>query len=639
MKRIRVVALLLVVLVLFSACGGGSKDNSSVASVQVPVDIKTGEYYVVFPKDTDYRAQYALPIYKVMKEWEGMKVYCADDSNVNDVPEIIIGDCNRTLVSEAYAALGLVGGGNNGDYIIYEKDRNIVITGYTEEAIKQAVDYFINTILPQGTLMSGVAYYHLSPNESAATVTVNNVKLNGNFRLITPQYNMSYIVRMQINELEKTFNDKLGVTLKESTDATTSPFTQELINSFSNSTWGNCETDEDYQNYLRAYNALDKTKTPTDFAYEIVIGDCDRAGRPVITNKDEYTIKIAGNKIYLTGGSVSATAMAVSEFNKMISGGNVALTDASTVVGSYNETVAGYNRDNYYTLTWSDDFEGNAIDTNKWHVSYGRDDTIYSSGLNGRTPARASKDLNNNYVQDGKLYICAAYDKDYYYGGHLSTKDKMHVQYGYVEISCLKPFGQGFWTTLWVDNQLREPGLGRMEIDVNESYGPGHLSLQNSITWINAKGIRNTLSKYGFKIDHGTGFNKSTINYGKDTRGFHMDFHTFGYGWDKDELFFTVDGKETARYNYATEAMVYSDKSAASANFPGVSQDKVMKAELEVTKSAFATPAYLRLSMAVGFAIRKHVVKDGDKEWTETNKFVVDYVHIYQLSDHKLYFY
>ena len=490
------------------------------------------------------------------------------------------------------------------------------------------------------TYVGCVSYCMISgttPPAPEKGITVNGVKLDNRYTLVVPQYNMSYLVRIQLEELQKAFASEIGTTLPEATDATAPAFTKENSDYFYGKSWGNCETATDYKNYVNAIESLDKTKSKTEYVYEVVIGDCDRAGRPVVSDKNQYIIKVIGNKIFLNGGSPAATAMAVSEFTKMVKSGPLALTNASTFVGNYNDVISKYNRDSYYTLTWGDDFEGTTIDTSKWNVSYGYDETVYDSGLNGRTPLRGSRALNNNYVQDGKLYICAAYDSNYYYGGHLSTNGLMTFKYGYVETSCLKPFGQGFWTSLWVDNYRRDTGLGRMEIDVNESYGPGHVTLQNTFAWVNWSGRQAVLSKYNFNIPYNYAFNKTNIQFNTDNRGYYLDFHTFGYGWDENELFFTIDGKVTSSYDYATAAMVFGNLSSAGSLDTTI--ENARAAEIEITKSAFATPAFLRVSMAVGFSSREFIVPDGSKEWTETNKFIVDYVHVYQLAGQQIYSY
>ena len=636
MKRIRFISLLVVALLVFSAFGTGCRQDKEKTEEPTYLDYKTGKYFVIAPEGSEYKTTYCKTIQTEMRKWEGMEVYSGDDVVTREEPEIMIGNCNRPAVTEALAALYNIGGGYASDFIIYVTGGNIVLIGNSDSATEQAVEYYINNMLSEGRIQNGVAYYQLGTRDGFSNITINNEKFDGRYYIITPERNMSYIVRLQIEELTKALIAKTGFNPREMTDTQTPEFTYETLNLYRLNTWDNCESDEDFQNYRNHFESLDKTKAVTDYTYEIVIGNCDRAGCPSITDKDQYTITVSGKRVFLNGGSPSATAMAVSEFTKMVNSGNLTLTDVSTVVGSYSQTVAGYNRDNYYTLAWGDDFEGNSIDTDKWQVSYGRDGTIYASGLNHRIPARASKTLNNNYVQDGKLYICAAYDKNHYYGGHLQTKDTMTFQYGYVEYSCMKPFGQGFWTTLWVDNQHLDRGLGRMEIDVNESFGSTHMVLQNSITWVNTKGIRNTITNYDIRLPYGTHFDKSDPYYVTDTRGFHMDFHTFGFGWDENELYFTIDGKRTQHYDYATTAMI-NGNNITTQNYPGATIEQVRNMELDLTKSAFSTPAYLRLSMAVGFDVKDFIVKDDDRAWTETNKYIIDYVHVYQLEGQKMY--
>lgn len=635
MKKTRIISLILAVCIVSAAFVTGSVimtgDNKTY------MEFAKSSFNVVAPAGTD-SSSLADNIYNTMLGM-GVSVDRTDDSAVTDRSEILIGKCERAETKEALSILNSKGKGYDADYIIYEKNGNVAVVGNSDNATNQAVDRFVNLCLASGQIETGLIYTSLADSDNYTTISINGSNVDSSYCIVTPKYNMSYIVRLQLDKLTAAISEKAGYTLTENTDVTAPQFTQTYINRFSGKTWGNCETEADYQQYLSEYGALDKTKTTTEYTYEIVIGDCDRTGCPAITNEDEYTIKVSGNKIFLNGGSPASTAMAVSEFTKMVEAGDVTLTDASTASYDYYDALGSYDRSNYYTLAWADDFEGTAIDTNRWAVSYGRDSTIYSSGLNGRLPARASETLNNNYVQDGKLYIAAAYDDEYYYGGHLSTRNTMRMQYGYVETSCMKPFGQGFWTAMWVDNEgLNTNGLARMEIDVNESYGPGHVTLQNAITWPTTNGVNHMLNNYGISWISGSGFNKSNIRFNEDTRGFHLDFHTFGYAWDANELVFTVDGKETMRKPYATEAMAFGSMESSS-SYPDVAIEDLRSAELDCTNNAFSAPAYIRLSMAVGFATRQHVVEDGAAEWTESNKYIIDYVHLYQLAGQKTYIY
>ena len=625
MKKSKLIALILVVCVACSALIAGTAVYK--ANKGEFIEFAKNTYSIVFSLDSEKGSSLSNNIFNAMKE-NGVSVTRRNDSFQTEGNKIIIGNCDCPETKTALEILNSKGKGYDADYIIYETGGNIVIVGNSESATEQAVNRFLNFCVVPGGIESGMVYTSLASSVAKTTIMVNEVLLDRSFYIITPKYNLSYIVRIQIDALKSAIAEKTGYSLLEYNDRSVTKFTQNDVSYFMDKTWGNCESAEDYANYVNKYNTLNKTVNTTRYTYEIVIGNCDRTGCPEITNDDDYTIKVSGNKIFLNGGSPYATAMAVSEFTKMVNAGDVVLTDASTFTADYYDALPGYDRNNYYTLSWGDDFEGTEIDENLWHVAYGNE-LIYSTGLNGRTPMRASKELKNNYVKDGCLYIAAMYDDEHYYGGYLSTKDTMRVNYGYVELSCLKPFGQGFWSTLWVDNDgcLEKDGLARMEIDVNESYGPGHLVLQNSFAWPTTYGYNSMLDKYGFKLNNGVAFDKSNIQYNADTRGFHMDFHTFGYAWDENKLFFTIDGKVTNSYNYATEPMKYAN---------GTENQKA--AELAYTKDAFGAPAFLRLSMAVGYGVRKYIVDDDAAEWTKSNKFIVDYVHVYQLEGQTMYY-
>lgn len=636
MKKNKIFPLLLAVVITSTAFVTGT--------VMVTGDNKTymefakSSFNIVAPAGDSESVVLADNIYNAMLGM-GVSVERADDSVISEKAEILIGNCDRPQTKEALSILNSRGNGYASDYVIYENGGTVAVVGNSDDATKQAVDRFVNLCLASGQIENGLAYTSLANSESFTTISINGSNVDSSYCIVTPKYNMSYLVRLQLDKLTVAIGEKTGYNLVENTDTAAPQFTQANINRFSGKTWGNCESEADYQQYLSEYGALGKTKTTTEYTYEIVVGNCDRSGCPQITDTDEYTIKVSGNKVFLNGGSPAATAMAVSEFTKMVNSGDLTLNDTSTATYDYYDAIGAYDRSNYYTLTWADDFDGSSIDTTRWAVSYGRDNTIYSSGLNGRLPARASAELNNNYVEGGKLYIAATYDDEYYYGGHLSTRNTMRMQYGYVETSCMKPFGQGFWTAMWVDNEgLNTNGLARMEIDVNESYGPGHVTLQNAITWPTANGINHMQNNYGISWINGSGFNKSNIQFNEDARGFHLDFHTFGYLWNENELVFTVDGKETMRQAYSTEPMVFGGVDS-STSYPDVAIEDLRNAELDCTNNAFSSPAYIRLSMAVGFSIRQHVVEDGASEWTESNKYIIDYVHLYQLAGQKTYIY
>ncbi len=327
---------------------------------------------------------------------------------------------------------------------------------------------------------------------------------------------------------------------------------------------------------------------------EIVVGNCERDGVRSITDKDEYEIRFEGKKVYLNGGSPKATAMAVAEFSKMFQSGDVDLTEDSSVKGSYDEVEANYSNTDYYKLTWGDDFEGTKIDTTKWAADY-TNSTVYGTGIGGKKLNRCTPE--STYLKNGNLYICALQDDHNYYGGMLWTPGTMRYLYGYLEISTLHPKGDGFWTALWTNSNTGASGLYYSETDVEECYGQGTEVKGNTFAWPSAycKDLLGVTSH----TDHVT-----NTHYAKDGRGFWMDFHSYGFEWMEGKVLFTCDG------------VTYGEQSTLDT--PGF-------------KEAYSTPMFIRVSMATGFSGNPlgRITQNPD-EWQNTNRYIVDYIHLYQ---------
>ncbi len=571
-------------------------------------------------------------VMSAIKKACGLTPKCIDDSVTAEGSEIVIGFCNRESTYDALEILSQNGNGCESDYIIMKKDGDIAIIGLSDSATEKAVEHFIESKVYASNSDEIIIN---SSAMNASTVTINGKNIGGTylfnlsflgwseepFFVVTPLYNHSYITELQVQKLISAVNNNTGKPTEEKKDSLVASLPSSLQ---SYSTASNYTTKEAYDAYNGTFNGLNKTVTEAWNTHEIIVGNCMREGCRTITDPDEFEVRIEGNKVYLNGGSPRATAMAVSEFIKLISGGNRALTDANSFTGSYYDYLPSYDKSSYYTLSWGDDFDGAEINEGLWHISYDAEN-VYSVGLNGRQNYRASKELKNNYVKDGKLYIDAVYTDEAYYGGMLITNNTMRYKYGYVEVSSMLPHGQGMWTALWASSATGEKGLAYTEIDISECYGPSHYVLGNTFAW---------LSSYGKEVYINNGFGTTARgHYHKrndrfaDARGFSMDFHTFGYEWDGETVRFICDGEVYQTMNYATQNYVVSS-SAIDAKY-----------EIECTVDAFSTPLYLRLSMALGFESRGYIVDDNAPEWQNSNSYISDYVHIYQYEGDKTYIY
>lgn len=100
-----------------------------------------------------------------------------------------------------------------------------------------------------------------------------------------------------------------------------------------------------------------------------------------------------------------------------------------------------------WELYWSDEFEGDSLDSSKWNVESG-------------TSSLAVKKADNVKVEDGNCVITVRSDDstlDYEYStAFVTTAHKFSFCYGRLEFRAKLPSGQGVWPALWTlgDNYL-----------------------------------------------------------------------------------------------------------------------------------------------------------------------------------------
>ena len=577
MKRI-VILMLSALLALSCLVGCGSENTDSNSSKPTANADAFSKNDVVYAKDgaavyklitatglSDEAAKTARELYKAIKASSnaGDMKSSTDESEdyVADSFEILVGRTNRPESKTALDYLESLNNGKMDDYIIATVGNKVVINAFNDVALTAAVKYYIDTYAKAD--QKGGLLYTSKTEGTTANVTVNGKTL-GLYKLVRPTVNVSYVTQMQIEEFAKTA-EQYGYRIV-------------------------CDKDE----------ASKKTD------YEIIVGATNRGGAAEGLDADTYSIKIDGQKIYLSGGSISAEAMAVSELAKLLAKG--ALTDADSVTGKYSTAVAGYDTSKYYTRVWGDDFDGTdrELDPTLWYtVPEGE----YSSrGHYDRTAIRTN-DTNYVFKEDGKFIINCAYDEDRYIGGMLMTDRTMLYKYGYVEMSAILPNGNGLWTSLWLDfrwHNAPRDGSGinyDMEIDINECFGKANVVAANCHAWPTPTG-----EKEGYEhLSLDAQYSNDKKHYSPEGQTFNDKLHTFGLLWDEDEFSFTSDGE--VYFTYANNQ------------------------SLE-TLDAYHQLCYIRLSAAVGFKNNSlKVVADDSDVWYTTNKFIVDYVHLYQLSD------
>lgn len=246
-----------------------------------------------------------------------------------------------------------------------------------------------------------------------------------------------------------------------------------------------------------------------------------------------------------------------------------------------------------FSLAWSDEFDGTSLDREKWH-GHGFSE--------GSTHIRRGSywDIDMARVEDGCLHIATEYypeglngnGKPGWYTCGIDTSGLFEQKYGYFEIRCILPEGEGLWSAFW----MLCPGMGNTgdggtdgaEIDIYESPFYGE-RIPNRVT--------SNIHIDGYGEDHkSTNVCEPYILFNNP----YESFNTYGLEWNENEYIFYVNGIETGR-----------------SDFGGASR----------------APEYLILSVEVGGEDAQPQDSWAGSGLTDESKptdFIVDYVRVYQ---------
>ena len=216
-----------------------------------------------------------------------------------------------------------------------------------------------------------------------------------------------------------------------------------------------------------------------------------------------------------TGGS--ATGGAASGGAPGTGGGSSA---GSITCGTHTISTAGY------TLAWSDEFDGSAVDTSKWTVLNTADNT--NGNLEYYSP-------NNMTVSGGYLNITARQESvggRSYTSGAMGSYGKYTFQYGKV-VGCIKmpTPAKGYWPAFWMIgnyNNASWPTSG--EIDILENIGTS--TVFGTLHWA----ANNTMSQ---------GSTTTTVD----------SFHAYEMIWDAQHIAFLVDDVQYFTADITSAAM------------------------------------------------------------------------------------
>ncbi len=230
-------------------------------------------------------------------------------------------------------------------------------------------------------------------------------------------------------------------------------------------------------------------------------------------------------------------------------------------------------------LIWSDEFDGNSLDTDSWNVRTG-DGCPNLCGW-GNNEKQIYTDTSHR-IANGMLTITITKEGQSYRSTRINTQGKREYRYGRIETRAKLPIGEGIWPAFWMlggnIDRVGWPACG--EIDILEYVGklPGQVftSLHHP-----ANHAGNAISKITPAPDIEEGF------------------HTYAVEWDAERISFYLDGERV---------FVYAPDSKGPDNWP------------------YNQPFYIILNVAVGGNFGGPAIDDS----IFPQAYVIDYVRVYE---------
>ena len=257
-------------------------------------------------------------------------------------------------------------------------------------------------------------------------------------------------------------------------------------------------------------------------------------------------------------------------------------------LGTEDTATPGYTTPLSYPdmdLVWSDEFNGDRINTDDWSFEIGTGCPDLCGWGNNELQYYQP---DNSRVANGLLTIEAReqlVESSNYTSTRMITRDKQSFLYGRVDIRARLPKGQGIWPALWMLGQnITSVGWPRCgEIDIMEMIGGSGRERQShgNLYW-DQNGPRDNPKTY-------------TLSSGR----FYDEFHVFSITWDEEEIKWFVDDEEFHVVNITDD-----------------------------TKSAFHKPFFFIFNIAVG----GNWPGSPDNTTVFPTQMDVDYIRVFQFK-------
>ncbi|NBI30104.1 carbohydrate-binding protein [Chengkuizengella marina] len=246
-----------------------------------------------------------------------------------------------------------------------------------------------------------------------------------------------------------------------------------------------------------------------------------------------------------------------------------------------------------WNLVWSDEFNGNTLDSSKWTYDIGNG----VGGWGNNEEQYYTSRSDNVKVENGNLIITALneqFNGFNYTSGKIKTDGLASWKYGKFEARIKLPIGQGFWPAFWMmpQDDIYGGWASSGEIDIMENRGrlPHEISgaIHYGENWPN-----NVYSGGAITIP-----NNGTV----------ADWHNYSVEWEPGEIRWYLDGQL-----YNTETSWYSRSLGQPTNNP--------------FPAPFDQEFYMILNLAVGGNF------DGGRIPSPSDfpaEMLIDYVRVYE---------
>lgn len=271
---------------------------------------------------------------------------------------------------------------------------------------------------------------------------------------------------------------------------------------------------------------------------EIIVGDTARKQSIACINelgKNEYAVKTDNDRNVIIAAKREYLIQLAAE--KFLSDYFGYKEDASAVGKEKSIPLNLYIKQNLlnsYKLVWSDEFNGDSLDMNKWcfrtHMSEQKHLKLYS-------------DKRAVNVKDGCLNLISGRidDENYFANVPVSTAETFIFKYGYLEIKAKVPFGKPAFPAFWMQSSVvdaKYPDI-MAEIDIMEMS-----ATEKSVAPALHKWYKNEGTHFA-----GGYYKGSPPRYTFNSKTEAEKWHTYSLLWTPDDLNFMIDGEIYATFD------------------------------------------------------------------------------------------